>query len=260
MDLKLKLVQELKLEQGLQNIQLLALKAEGEIAEEEEDAAAADLLAVEEASAAEAPGLEDVGDSDRSPGASEASLFDDPARADVPAVPPRVARLRLRYRIVRNAESDALEVQEMPGGRSLPAHGRQSAVAAALRQHLENEEKRGRRLEKLGDWKKIRPVGGEDELHKLAGDALKTARGAAPEVTRGFLLELPNGDVVHPDALMFPAGRSDAARSVTAAAVLAAQSGRPLPFRTALEAWSEAEWKKFRRTSAFDDARGSGKP
>ena len=258
MDLKLGHKLDLRLGQGLQNVQLLELKAEREIEEEAEEET---LLAEAEAAAAEPPALEDVGDGDRVLGEGEAGLFDDPAEAGLPVLSARAARLRLRFRIVPGPVAGAFTVFELPGSRSHPARLPQLAVANAIALHLAAEAASGRTLERPGDWAKIRPIGGLGALGELAGEELEKAQGAAVEVARGFLLELPNGDVVAPDALVFPAGKkSEAARDVTAAAVLASQPKRPNGFRAELGGWTDADWTAFRRTASFDDRRRGARP
>lgn len=113
---------------------------------------------------------------------------------------PERRRPRVRYRIEADFAVRALQ---------RPPVDLERAVAEAIARHIEET---GTTLQKPGDWCAIPCIGGDAGLARLIPDDAKDVLGAEEiktfgSVLKNFAIELPNGDVVTPQALM------DAARS-----------------------------------------------
>jgi hypothetical protein len=203
----------------------------------------------------EPPDLEDLGDSeawlDELPSGVQ---FDLAWRGSLPLVSALPYRLHppVRFRIDRD-----FTVRPLSRRRLKPT---EQAIAQAIAQHLRMS---GVTLVQPGDWYKIPSIGKTQPTEKGRGrqsDTLRNLAALVPEsfhnlvneerldkvgdAAKQFGIQLSNGDVITPDALLFPAG--DGRRSTRAAALRCASAR--LEYITNDEKWSAEDWDRFEET------------
>jgi hypothetical protein len=212
--------------------------------QEEEDAGV-------EVDAPEPPELEDVGDSsamleDGPPGA----IFEIGWSGDLPLMRqlPRRLRPQVRYQI-----DDDLVVHTLHRKISRSTELERN-VAVALAEHLRRV---GTRCEEAGDWCRIPAIGSDEVLVELMKDACPKTFEAAVfhsvgNVLKNFAIELPNGDVVTPQALVEPARRG---KLTTRAAALRLAGRRP-QYLPCGEEWTADDWDGFESTQKRGKRRG----
>jgi len=214
-----------------------------------------------EAEPLEPPELEDLGDSaaHEDDGAPPGSLFD---RAWTDALPlvsqlPRRLRPPVRYRI-----DSELSVHELFQKRS-KSESLERAVAEAIAEHL---RRTGVKLEDPGDWCRIAAIGRDIDLVSLIPAPYTQGLGqgtfkSVGNVLKDFAVELPNGEVVTPQALIDRARRD---KLTTRAAALRWAARRPAVTPDG-DAWAPKDWDEFEVTQSKKSqraarARGEGAP
>jgi len=203
----------------------------------------------------EPPELEDMADSEAwldefTPGAQ----FDLAWSGSLPLISSLPYRLRPRVRF--RIEND-FTVRPLSRKFLKPA---EQAIAEAIAQHLRMSDVT---LDQPGDWCKIPSIGKtqpskmgrgrQSDIHRsLAALVPESFRHLVNEerlsgvgdAVKQFGIQLSNGDVITPDALLFAAGNG---KRTTRAAALRSASARP-EYITNGEKWSAEDWDRFEET------------
>jgi len=227
--------QKIKQRQHIELGQDLARERAAEELEEQESQDA-------EEEAPEPPTLEDLGDSDwfvedSVPG----SAFDRAWNGPLPLIwqLPRHLRPPVSFRIDSNFEIH-------PMGEKTKTGALEQAIAEAIVEHL---RRKGVEFHQPGDWCSIPCIGGDAELIELQPEHLPARldldrlRKTHPSV-KDFAIELPNGDVITPQALL---DRARENKRTTRAAALRCASQRPEVTPDG-ERWTAQDWKDFEIT------------
>lgn len=203
----------------------------------------------------EPPELEDLGDSEAWLGElPSGAQFDLAWGGSLPVASQLPYRLRPRVRF--RIDSD---FRVRPLSRKFLKRTEQ-AIAEAIAQHLRVSAVS---LVEPGDWYKIPSIGRTQPSERGRGrqsDALRSLSALVPEsfrhlvneerlgkigdASKQFGIQLSNGDVITPDALLFPAGDG---RRTTRAGALRCASAR-LEYVTDDEQWSAEDWDRFEET------------
>lgn len=235
-----------------QNVAVRNTLIEARFADEEEDEQDERV----ESEPPEPPEVEDAGDSsahveDESAG----SEFDRAWYGHLPLMRQLPRRLRppVRYRI--DAEfavrplypktPDRLADDPLYRKKAASEHLEQT-VAEAIAEHLRQKDVH---LDQPGDWCRIPCIGGDDALVKLIpkqhAQLIDTKRfHSIGNVLKNFAIELPNRDVVTPQALISPPARKGKRTTRGAALRWASQRPSTTPDGTT---WSQRDWDEFER-------------
>ncbi len=258
-----KLAQRQNQRQVLRACQRLAQVLASEVALESE----ADL-ADEEAAPSDEPKetyeLEDWGISETAiEGESEQTPFDEEATQPLPRLGELPPGIVPRVLFFIDPDFKVHSLLRRKNSRAERLHwGARQAVAEAVAEHLRKNWSSQVPLPQAGEWQSLPAIGViassqgsqgaglkrafHPQLLELAPsekrDDLKSVLENHSGFLRAFALMLPNGDVVTPAALVYPAR---AGKRATRAAALRQMSSRPPTL--AGEPWSEKDWNEFER-------------
>lgn len=234
-----------------QNIDLGNALAVGRLAEEERD----ENSRLQEQEAPEPPALEDLADSDWFLGdSSPGGAFDRGWNEPVPLISQLPRRLRplVRFQIDSNLELHPI------GEEGARAGVLERAIAEAIVAHLQTT---GVEFREPGDWCAVPCIGRDRELMNLVPEHFRNTLDEARlhsigSIVKDFAIQLPNGDVVTPQALLDRARRD---KRTTRAAALRWASQRPEVMPDG-ERWTAEDWRGFENTQRKKKYTGTAQP
>jgi len=157
---------------------------------------------------------------------------------------PRAVRPRVLFRLTSDGTLDTL------GG---PHDERRTAIAAAVAKHITESSVV---LKQPGDWIHLPCIAGDKTLFLLIPEEQRGRLGLREKLSvevKGFAIELPSGDVLAVQVLLYEAQKQK--KATRAGTLRAIADGKPALL--AGEEWLPADWERFRRTQQKKAPRSS---